>query len=587
MNCKSLCGDIDCIKCFNKSFASIENSKYLHDKTINLLTLRKNICKKYQFDCYNCHHIFEQEVARITTGTWCSFCANRQLCEDKACIACFEKSFASHEKHIYWNTENELSPRQVFKGSHKCFKFNCKKCHHIFIQQVSTIITGSWCPFCVNKRLCEDESCQLCFEKSFASHEKHIYWNKENELLPRQVFKHSNKHFYFNCEECHHVFNIILLCVTERDYWCQFCGNQKLCEDESCQFCFKKSFASHQKHIYWSSNNKITPREVFKKSQIKYLFKCNNCDHEFDAQLSGIYRGEWCPFCAIPAKRLCDDIDCILCLNRSFASEEMSLCWSDKNELEARQVLKYSNKKYIFKCDICNHEFDSTLSNIIEGNKCPFCAIPTKRLCDDIDCMLCFNKSFASYEKAKYWSKKNTIEPRYVIKGSGEKYWFDCKNCNNSFESALNNVSNNRWCPICIHKTEKQLFKWLNENYNDVKIHISFDWCIFKESNMKAVFDFVIENKKIIIELDGDQHFKVISYWNSCLEDIQQKDFFKIKCANNNGYTVIRIYQKDVFHHHDNWEQNLNNALNKIYEIPQCIFIGKIYKSYIENYEKY
>ena len=538
MSCKKLCGDPKCKPCYEKSFASIEKSKYLHDKDINLLLLPKTLYKKYKFDCYDCDHVFEQFVGKITTGTWCSFCANKQLCEDESCQLCFDKSFASHEKNIHWNKDNDISPRQVLKYTHNLYKFDCNECNHIFVQKLSNVSKGSWCQFCANKKLCDDESCKLCFEKSFASHEKHIYWSKDNEISPRQVFKSSHIKIDFDCDKCLHKFNINLSSVSCNNHWCIYCANQKLCDDESCKLCFEKSFASHKKQIYWSSNNKCNPRELFKNNHSKYLFKCDECNHEFDAQLSAIMRGDWCPFCAIPAKRLCDDIECMLCLSRSFASEEMSLRWSDKNDLDSRQVLKYSNKKYIFKCDICLHEYDSTLANIMQGNGCPFCAVPTKRLCDNIDCMLCYNKSFASYEKSKYWSDKNQIQPRFVIKGSGEKYWFDCEDCKNSFESALNNVSKNRWCPICVNKTETQLFKWLNEKYNSVKIHVRFDWCIFEESNQKAEFDFVLEDKKIIIELDGNQHFQAVTLWSSSPEYIQKRDFFKMNCANKNGYTA-------------------------------------------------
>ena len=36
-----------------------------------------------------------------------------------------------------------------------------------------------------------------------------------------------------------------------------------------------------------------------------------------------------------------------------------------------------------------------------------------------------FEKSFASHEKAKYWSSKNELKPEGVARGSNKKYWFD------------------------------------------------------------------------------------------------------------------------------------------------------------------
>jgi hypothetical protein len=36
----------------------------------------------------------------------------------------FEKSFASHEKAIYWSDKNNLKPNEVFKNSHNKFLFD-------------------------------------------------------------------------------------------------------------------------------------------------------------------------------------------------------------------------------------------------------------------------------------------------------------------------------------------------------------------------------------------------------------------------------------------------------------------------------
>ena len=41
-------------------------------------------------------------------------------------IPSYEESFASHEKAQYWSDKNELKPKQVMKGSHKKYIFDCK-----------------------------------------------------------------------------------------------------------------------------------------------------------------------------------------------------------------------------------------------------------------------------------------------------------------------------------------------------------------------------------------------------------------------------------------------------------------------------
>jgi len=67
-------------------------------------------------------------------------------------------------------------------------------------------------------------------------------------------------------------------------------------------------------------------------------------------------------------------------------------------------------------------------------------------------------------------------------------------------------------------------------------------------------FDFVIEEHKKIIEMDGAQHFVQVARWRS--PELQhQQDLYKMKCANDNGYSVIRLLQKDVINESINFEE--------------------------------
>ena len=47
-----------------------------------------------------------------------------------------------------------------------------------------------------------------------------------------------------------------------------------------------------------------------------------------------------------------------------------------------------------------------------------------------------------------------------------------------------------------------------------------------------------------------------------------------MKCALNNGYTVIRLLQTDVWDNKNNWDKELKKHIKK-YKKSQCIFICK------------
>ena len=89
----------------------------------------------------------------------------------------FNKSFASHNKSIYWSKDNKLNPKDVYKGSTKKYKFDCN-CGHSFVTSLNSITSqNTWCPYCVNRKLCGNKKCKDCFNKSFANHPKSILWN--------------------------------------------------------------------------------------------------------------------------------------------------------------------------------------------------------------------------------------------------------------------------------------------------------------------------------------------------------------------------------------------------------------------------
>ena len=478
----------------------------------------------------------------------------------------FNKSFASNEKSKYWSDKNELKPYQVSKNSHKKYLFNCNICNHDFHKSLDN---KSWCPFCSSKKLCNINECNLCFEKSFASNEKSKYWSDKNELKPRQVFKKSDNKYIINCNICNHDFYISTSNIN-CGFWCPYCSNKKLCDNNECNLCFEKSFSSHEKSKYWS-DNKLKPRQVFKNSNKKYLFNCNICNHDFLISVDSINKDCFCSYCC--NQKLCEDENCNLCFEKSFASHEKSKYWSDENKLKPRQVFKQSNIKYIFTCNICNHYRYQSLNNI-QKNNCVFCA--GQKICEDENCNLCFEKSFASHEKSKYWSDENKLKPRQVFKQSNIKYIFTCNICNHNFDATLNHISSkikSTWCPFCINKTEQKLYEKLVLIYPELIQQYKVEWC---KNITYLPFDFCIEEYKIIIELDGRQHFEQVSNWN-CPKENQERDKFKMKCANENNYSVIRILQEDVFYDTFDWIHEIKQAIQKIIDdkIIQNIFICK------------
>ena len=86
----------------------------------------------------------------------------------------------------------------------------------------------------------------------------------------------------------------------------------------------------------------------------------------------------------------------------SFASHKNAGNWSKDNPITPDKVRKGSEKEYNFECLNCHHKYISTPKI---GGWCKYCNKARPMLCDDPSCKYCFEKSFASCEKSKYWSK--------------------------------------------------------------------------------------------------------------------------------------------------------------------------------------
>jgi very-short-patch-repair endonuclease len=402
------------------------------------------------------------------------------------------------------------------------------------------------------------------YEKSFAIHEKAKFWSAKNgDVKPKDVSICNGEKYWFDCDKCSHDFDAIIASITKGG-WCPYCHHLKRCDANDCMFCFNNSFASHEKEKYWSSKNgNIKPKNVFKSTHKKYWFDCDKCSHSFETALCKINMGRWCPYCV--NKKMCFNDDCDDCFNKSFASQPKSKYLSEKNgDVNPRNIFKSVANKYWFDCDKCSHDFETSLNDVsgIRGHWCPYCS--GHRICDNDECKDCFNNSFASHPKSKYWSVKNgDVIPRNVFKCSRNKYWFDCNKCNNSHESSISNTIKTTGllgCPHCVHQGEFKLYTPLKSIYPSIIHQFKQEWC----KNKRCLpFDFCIPELNIIIELDGSQHFQQTSNW-SPPEEQHEIDIYKEQCANENGYSMIRLLEYDVTNDTYDWLQHVQRQIEYI-----------------------
>jgi hypothetical protein len=170
------------------------------------------------------------------------------------------------------------------------------------------------------------------------------------------------------------------------------------------------------------------------------------------------------------------------------------------------------------------------------------------------------NKSFAFHEKSRFWDYENNRDmlPKDAPLRGRVIHAFKCEN-GHSFKLRSVEVVEGEWCPTCLprlHKTEKLLQKWLEKTYGEVICQYKDIFNISPVTGHHLPYDFALPNYKVIIELDGTQHFKQVWNWQSP-EQQEERDRFKEDVALENGWSVIRVLQEDVAKNRNDWDDNL------------------------------
>lgn len=126
--------------------------------------------------------------------------------------------------------------------------------------------------------------------------------------------------------------------------------------------------------------------------------------------------------------------------------------------------------------------------------------------------------------------------------------WWNCQcQCGNIIKVYGGNlVSGNTKSCGCIRESSGELkIRTLLEEHNILfETQKTFDSCRFADTQALARFDFYLPDYNIIIEYDGQQHYKERQGWED-LSKIQQRDLYKNEWCKENNITLIRIPYTD------------------------------------------
>lgn len=233
--------------------------------------------------------------------------------------------------------------------------------------------------------------------------------------------------------------------------------------------------------------------------------------------------------------------------------------------------LKYGNDYIVL------GEYINNKTKILIKHKCgeEFLVQPHRLLSTNVRCFCQGGKMFDKNKNsiAKTHPKLISIFadkdiPYNYSYGSDHKTDFICPKCGNIIKNKTigSVISKGLSCPVCkdgFSFPEKVIFNILSQLKCNFEYHKRFEWSLRKE------YDFVIfdENKIIILEVHGLQHYENYGWKKDCLKEQQLIDKTKIKLANDNNincYIIIDARISDI-----NFIKNsiLNSQLSLLFDL--------------------
>lgn len=273
----------------------------------------------------------------------------------------------------------------------------------------------------------------------------------------------------------------------------------------------------------------------FEKSTGPVKIKCNKCNNIYSYKTgTSLYnkrRKHFCPLCNTKTiKKLYD-----ICKNENI------------------EILEYGKKTtdtWILQCKKCEQKFSIIPDNWLL-NKCPNCG-HNKKMISIKDRQKEIDNIFGKNEYLILSNEPTSFN--FIIKHK----------CGYIRKTQYSAFIRNPKCPLCnkkISKGELSILEYLNKN------NIAYETQV-KMGNTRQTFDFLVNNK-IVIEYNGEQHYKPINIFGGeerfkqqTIYDENKKDF----CLKNNLILLIISY-KD----YNNIETILDNFFKKLNDQSQDV----------------
>ncbi|MHA1469578.1 MAG: zinc-ribbon domain-containing protein [Candidatus Asgardarchaeia archaeon] len=369
-------------------------------------------------------------------------------------------------------------------------------------------------------------------------------WNYEKNdrrgLSPKELTAGSGKKVWWKCGKGHEWEAVIN--NRKNGCNCLYCYREKLSGTTSLT-CLSVKNSILSKEWHFIKNKNLTPEDVMPQSNKKVWWKCGK-GHEWEATVNNRSNGRNCPYCS--GSKACKDN----CLETKYP--EIAKEWhpTKNGKLTAKDITGGCNKKVWWKCNK-RHEWMTIVNHRARGDNCPYCG--GKR----VSKKNCLKLKYPELAKEWHPTKNGQLTAKEVSYGSDRKVWWICsKNESHEWESSVSNRVKGQGCPFCYKKNEGKVRELLLKYFEDWNIIPNKKiWDEYKDYKHRRYCDFWLEkdSTNIIVEYDGEQHFKPITYGrfslyraNKNLKKYRLKDKLDTQFCKENNIILHRIkYDED------------------------------------------
>ena len=300
-------------------------------------------------------HSWEAVISSRNGGRDCPYCGNRAVLPGFNDLATRNTSLAAE----WFQKRNKgLTPWHVSEFSSRKVWWCCEH-GHIWKARVSNRSIGTGCPYCAS-RIVNVGVNDLQTLRSELTEQ----WDKlkNAELMPYMVTLGSHRIAWWVCEFGHSYRSPVVARANGRG--CPYCAHKLPIVGET-------DFATVHPELVgeWDAvkNNGKLPQHYTYGSKKKVWWKCEK-GHSWKTSICNRHRGGRCPYCygflAIPYET-----------DAATITPHLAREWADEKNggVDIRNVLRFSNKKYWWRCSNCGRYWQSTVGARTQGSMCPHC----------------------------------------------------------------------------------------------------------------------------------------------------------------------------------------------------------------------